>query len=156
MPPSATSTELSSPRISGRPGSVRAVSCALSSSSRLRLARMRIAPSPIADHQHQPSNSGCASGRDPGEQQQAVDGAQGVGAEDRSHHPAAAAQQRRAADHHRGDRLQRVVGAHLRIARQRLQRQEQPAARRQHPRQRVGRQPRPPDPHAGQECRRLG
>ena len=107
-------------------------------------------------HQHHALEQRLCQRRDAGEQQQAADRAQRVGSEDRTNDPAAAAEQRGAANDHGGDRLQCVVGSHLRVARQRLQRQEQAAAGRQQARERIGGQPGAADPNAGQECRGLG
>ena len=70
-----------------------------------------------------------------------ADGAHDEGAEDRADGAARAAEQRRAADHHRGDRVERVVAAKRRLGRAGIGERRSAAGRRWRrgsPRQRIG------------------
>ncbi len=118
MAPTATSTELSN-ATDQRPARIAARGLLRAEQFQpVAVGQDADRAEPDRHHQHHALEQRLCQRRDSGEQQQTADGAQRVGPEYRPHHPAAAAEQRGAADDHGGDRLQRIVGAHLRIARQ--------------------------------------
>ena len=81
------------------------------SSRRFRMRNTRAAPRLTASSRMTPSNSGCQSGGRSKTNRRSRDRAQDEGAEDRADGAAGAAEQRGAADHHGGDRVQRVGAA---------------------------------------------
>ena len=110
------------------------------SSSVFLTRNTRSAPMLTAARRMIPSNSGCSSGGDVEDAEEEGDHPQDERAEDRADRAAGAAEQRGAADHHRGDRVQRI-GAGLRdvgIAGRGLDRQEQSAASGEEAAQREG------------------
>ena len=120
-------------------------------SSRLRMRSSRTDAEADGGHQHHALEQRLPQRLDVEHEQQVADRAEHQRAEDRADRAARAAEQRHAAQHHGGDRIQRVGAAvgGRRLARIGDEREEEPGDRREQARQRVRDELGATDRHAG-------